>query len=78
MCRHLSCVEAHTAQWAMIGVSAIIFVLLPETPWYLVSKGKLDQAKKVLTKMHGRKQGYDSQEQVVSHTSLEVSTFELI
>jgi len=62
----------------MIGVSAIIFVFLPETPWYLVSKGKLDQAKKVLTKMHGRKQGYDSQEQVVGHTSLEVSTFELI
>ncbi|THW20367.1 general substrate transporter [Aureobasidium pullulans] len=52
------------SQWAMIGVSAIIFVFLPETPWYLVSKGKLDQAKKVLTKMHGRKQGYDSQEQV--------------
>ncbi|THX79417.1 general substrate transporter [Aureobasidium pullulans] len=52
------------SQWAMIGVSAIIFVFLPETPWYLVSKGKLDQAKKVLMKMHGRKQGYDSQEQV--------------
>ncbi|THY83187.1 general substrate transporter, partial [Aureobasidium pullulans] len=52
------------SQWAMIGVSAIIFVFLPETPWYLVSKRKLDQAKKVLTKMHGRKQGYDSQEQV--------------
>ncbi|THZ27107.1 general substrate transporter [Aureobasidium pullulans] len=52
------------SQWTMIGVSAIIFVFLPETPWYLVSKGKLDQAKKVLTKMHGRKQGYDSQEQV--------------
>lgn len=50
----------------MIGVSAIIFALLPETPWYLVGKGKLDQANKVLTRIHGRKQDYNPQEQVVS------------
>lgn len=58
----------------MIGVSAIIFVFLPETPWYLVSKGKLDKAAKVLTRMHGRKEGYNIQEQVVSRCAPIFST----
>lgn len=49
----------------MIGAIAIIFVLLPESPWWLVSKGKLDKAAKVLTFCNGKVDGYDVQEQIV-------------
>ncbi|KAH7339191.1 general substrate transporter [Pyrenochaeta sp. MPI-SDFR-AT-0127] len=51
-------------QWAMIGVAGIIFVLLPESPWWLVSKGKLDKAKKVLNKYHGDLDDHEVQEQI--------------
>jgi SP family general alpha glucoside:H+ symporter-like MFS transporter len=36
-------------QFAMIGLSAVAFFFLPESPWWLVSKGKNVQAKKILT-----------------------------
>lgn len=54
----------------MIGAIAIIFVLLPESPWWLVSKGKLDKAAKVLTFCNGNVNGYDVQEQIVRDTYL--------
>lgn len=36
-------------QFAMVGLSAVAFFFLPESPWWLVSKGKNVQAKKILT-----------------------------
>jgi SP family general alpha glucoside:H+ symporter-like MFS transporter len=56
----------------MVGVIAIIFVLLPESPWWLASVNKLEQTKKVLLRCHGHIEGYDVQQQVVrpSVTSL--------
>ncbi|CRG86849.1 General alpha-glucoside permease [Talaromyces islandicus] len=51
-------------QWAMIGAIAIIFILIPETPWWLVSKGKFDQASKVLRRYNGKLQDFDVQEQI--------------
>ena len=53
-------------QWAMIGLIGIIFVLIPETPWWLASKGKLDKATKVLQMCNGGIEGYDIQEHIVS------------
>jgi MFS transporter, SP family, general alpha glucoside:H+ symporter len=53
------------SQWAMIGLIGIIFVLLPETPWWLASKGKLDKAARVLEICNGDVEGYDVQEQIV-------------
>jgi hypothetical protein len=53
------------SQWAMIGLIGIIFVLLPETPWWLASKGRLDKATKVLEICNGGVEGYDVQEQIV-------------
>lgn len=50
----------------MIGAIGIIFAFLPETPWYLASKGKLDKATKVLQLCNGGVEGYDIQEHIVS------------
>lgn len=49
----------------MVGVTLIIFLLLPESPWWLVSKGKLEKAAKVLRRCNGHVEGYDVQEQIV-------------
>jgi hypothetical protein len=46
-------------QFGLLGVMAIIFVLLPESPWFLVTKGKLEQAHKNLTLVNGGVKGYD-------------------
>ncbi|GES58542.1 major facilitator superfamily domain, general substrate transporter [Aspergillus terreus] len=51
-------------QWAMIGVTAVIFLLIPETPWWLASKGKIDQTANVLQRCNGKVEGYDIQEQI--------------
>jgi SP family general alpha glucoside:H+ symporter-like MFS transporter len=49
----------------MVGVIAIIFVLMPESPWWLVSKGKIDQAANVLNRCNGKVDGYSVDEQIV-------------
>ena len=55
----------------MIGAIALIFVLLPESPWWLVSKGKVDKAAKVLKFCNGKVDGYDIQEQIVPSIPLD-------
>ncbi|KAJ5205098.1 uncharacterized protein N7498_005977 [Penicillium cinerascens] len=52
------------SQWAMLGATIIIFFLIPESPWWLVTKGKLDGAGKILQRYNGRIAGYDVQEQI--------------
>jgi hypothetical protein len=49
----------------MVGIIAIIFLLLPESPWWLVSKGRHDKATKVLLLCNGHVPGYNVQEQIV-------------
>ncbi|KAI1846095.1 hypothetical protein JX266_007904 [Neoarthrinium moseri] len=51
-------------QWAMIGGIAIVFVFLPESPWWLAGKGKLDKAAQVLHFCNGNVEGYDVEEQI--------------
>lgn len=46
----------------MIGLLLIIFLLIPETPWWLTSKGKTVSAAKVLTRYNGHIEGYNVQE----------------
>lgn len=50
----------------MVGVMGIVFLLLPESPWWLVSKGKLEKGSKMLSRYQGHLQGYSVEEEVVS------------
>ncbi|KAH7093519.1 general substrate transporter [Paraphoma chrysanthemicola] len=51
-------------QWAMVGVAGIVFVLLPESPWWCVSKGNLEQAREVLNTCHGHHEDFNINEQI--------------
>jgi hypothetical protein len=46
-------------QFGLLGVMAIIFVLIPESPWFLVTKGNLERARKNLALVNGGVRGYD-------------------
>ncbi|SMR42963.1 unnamed protein product [Zymoseptoria tritici ST99CH_1E4] len=51
-------------QWAMVGTMGTIFFLLPETPWWLVQKGRSSDAAKILRKYNGHIDGYRVQETI--------------
>ncbi|KAF7177449.1 hypothetical protein CNMCM7691_005702 [Aspergillus felis] len=51
-------------QWAQLGVMLIIYLLVPETPAWCVSAGKLDRAKKELLKLHRGVKDYDADHQL--------------
>lgn len=53
-------------QWAMMGLMLIILILLPESPWWLVSQGRVEKAAKVLNMFYGHVDGYNVHEQLVS------------
>ncbi len=50
----------------MVGLIGIIFAFTPESPWWLVSKGKFEQAAKVLEFYNGGVRDYDIKEKIVS------------
>jgi MFS transporter, SP family, general alpha glucoside:H+ symporter len=52
-------------QWAMIGIILIIFLVIPESPWWLASKGKVERASKVLRRCYGGVEGYNIEQQIV-------------
>ena len=49
----------------MVGIIIIIFAFIPESPWWLVSKGKIDKAARILTRCNGNVKGYSIDEQIV-------------
>ena len=49
----------------MVGLIAVIFVIIPESPWWLVSQGKIDKAGKILNWFNGKVDGYSVDEQIV-------------
>lgn len=54
----------------MVGVILLIFAFIPESPWWLVSKGKIDKAVKILTRCNGNVEGYSVNEQIVCYPFL--------
>lgn len=50
----------------MVGVMLIIFLLLPESPWWLAGKGRIDKAAKVLSLCNKDIEGYNVHEVIVS------------
>ena len=50
----------------MVGLIAVIFLLIPESPWWLVSQGKIDKGAKILNRLNGKVDGYSVDEQIVS------------
>jgi hypothetical protein len=49
----------------MVAMIAVIFAIIPESPWWLVSKGKIDKAAKILKWCNGKVDGYSVDEQIV-------------
>ncbi len=46
-------------QFAVIGLSFLIFLVLPESPWWLLSKGKVQKAEAIMIKKFGNVEGFD-------------------
>jgi len=42
-------------QWAFCGLTCILFFLVPESPTWLIIKGRQDQAKKAVARLYGSK-----------------------
>ncbi|KAK3306251.1 putative MFS alpha-glucoside transporter [Chaetomium strumarium] len=51
-------------QWAQIGLMLVIYVFLPESPAWCVTRGDTDRARKALRQLNGRVQGYDLEHQL--------------
>jgi len=49
----------------MIGIMGIVFVFLPETPWWLCGKSKTEEAAKVLNRYNGHIEGYNANSAIV-------------
>lgn len=46
-------------QWGMIGGLFIVYLVLPESPWWLMQKEREEKARKSLTRLKGGVEGYD-------------------
>ena len=47
------------SQWVLLGLAAAAALWIPESPRWLVGKGRIEQARKVLTHVYGRCDKYD-------------------
>jgi SP family general alpha glucoside:H+ symporter-like MFS transporter len=53
-------------QYAMVGLSVIAAIIMPESPWWLISKGKNAAARKILVQKFANVEGYDIDTELAS------------
>lgn len=51
-------------QWAQVGLMLIIYLFLPESPAWCVTRGYTERARKALSKLNGRVEGYNLEHQL--------------
>jgi len=56
-------------QYGMIGLSFIASFVMPESPWWLISKGKTQAARKILASKFANVEGYDIDTELVSRVA---------
>ena len=56
-------------QYGMIGLAFIASFVMPESPWWLISKGKTQAARKILTSKFANVEGYDIDTELVSRAA---------
>lgn len=47
--------DVFAVQWAFCGLTCLLFFLVPESPTWLILKGRHDQAKKAVSRLYGSK-----------------------
>jgi hypothetical protein len=57
-------------QFGVIAFSTLIFVFMPESPWWTARKGKLDRTRKILEYTHRGVRGYNVERElgIILHT----------
>jgi SP family general alpha glucoside:H+ symporter-like MFS transporter len=60
-------------EWAMLGIMGIVYLFIPESPYWCAGKGNDDRGRKIIEQLNGDIEGYD----VDFHYSLVKRTVEL-
>lgn len=46
-------------EWAVIGIMIIIYIIIPETPYWCAARGRHEQGRKTIQFLNGGIEGYD-------------------
>lgn len=46
-------------EWAMLGLMAIVYFFIPESPFWCANTGRHDQGREIIKRLNGGIEGYD-------------------
>ena len=46
-------------EWAMLGIMLVIYIVLPESPWWCANREHHDRGRKILARLNGGIEGYN-------------------